>query len=206
MFMERNTEKDVSLAIGGIYETGFATLWYSDWMADRYPFTVTANGIVSNLDGVFNESVWSHNTQPAKTDSSNGADVSLIGVKTTGGILLGFTIVHTKAVDAIIQGDGSQWFHYMGPEIRINGDGATQIAVSCKENLACEAAYQSVFSAETNKYTTTWEIFVPCDVTNDVTLAVGGIFETGFTRFWNSDWSIGYYPLKVTANGIVANS
>ncbi len=216
MFMERNTVNDVSLAIGGIYETGFAYLWHSDWWADRYPFTVTANGIVSNLDGVLNERVWNHNTQPPQTttlsEGYNNASISMVGVKTTGGILLGFTVVHTKAVDAICQEDGSGWWHYMGPEVRVNGDLATQIAASCIANLACEAAYKSTYNETTGKYTTVWEMFIPCATTDsngnpiDVTLAVGGVFETGFAVLWGSDWSQNKYPFKVTANGIVANS
>ena len=210
MFMERNTLNDVSLAIGGIYETGFAYLWHSDWWADRYPFTVTANGIVSNLDGVLNERVWNHNTQPPQTttlpEGYNNASISMVGVKTTGGILLGFTVVHTKAVDAICQEDGSQWWHYMGPEVRVNGNLATQIAASCIANFACEVAYKSTYNEATGKHTTVWEMFVPCDVSQDVTLAVGGVFETGFAYLWGSDWSQNKYPFKVTASGIVANS
>lgn len=173
--------------------------------SDPLDSLMASNGIV--LDGEFDDSVWTESVRTKTyTTTANGATVSVMGVNSKCGVLLGFTITHRKPITENCQNDGTAWWHYMGPEIRLAGYG-TQIAATCWNDTAlnCKFGHKTVQNDD-GGYTTTFEILVPYytllrDASNKISLSMGGVFESGFVYLWGSgDWKVTHY---VTIDGIV---
>lgn len=202
-------------------QMGCAGSGFGGWQAliwDGNAVYVTANGVGSEnpakapaaLDGVFDDTVWTSDVL-AKSFSTdvNGAKLTMVGVNLKEGVMLGFTVVHSKSVDTVIQGNGNEWWNYMGPEFRLGGLKDSQLAVTTWNSNAIgelQFGYKTVDNGN-GTYTTTYEVFAPHHVTcssvdDNVKLAVGGVFETGFSWLFGGDNA---NPVHyVTVNGIIA--
>ncbi len=191
---------------------------FNGWQCLPSDVWVTPDGIVdtipayvadANLDGVLNDAIWTEEVlSKVYTTDANGAQISMVGVSGNYGVHLGFTIKHSKALNHVIQGNGDEWWNFMGPEIRLGGMKDTQIAVTTWNNTAinCSMGYTSVENGD-GTYTTLFEVFVPYHIFQGaghrVSVAVGGVFETGFKHLWNNnDWP-GKSTHYITPNGII---
>ncbi|MBQ7407724.1 MAG: hypothetical protein IJW13_00395 [Clostridia bacterium] len=190
----------------GIAGAGFGGWQSLVWDANNLEMTADgAVGIIQTLDGVLTEAegFTAEVLANAHTTTANGATVTLVGRTGIYGVHLGFTIVHTKGIYEACQEDGTQWWHFIGTEVRVNGLDV-QIATTPWNNHAikCYSGFTTVDNAD-GTHTTTIEmvVFPFGDPAGDVSLSVAGIFEKGFIFLYGSDgWAT---PLKVTANGIV---
>lgn len=206
------------------FQLGAAGNGFGGWQAllwDGNGRYITANGLVNanpevapaTLDGVFDDAIWTEEVKKNVISADvRGAKVSVIGVNTKAGVMLGFTVAHTRPTSEACQGDGNAWWNYMGPEFRLAGMKDYQLAVTTWNNAAQGAArfgHKTVENAgEGLPYTTTYEVFVPhnevCSggISDPVELAIGGVFENGF------DWLFGGNNANprhlVTTTGIVA--
>ncbi len=166
----------------------------------------TAAGIT--LDGEFGDSVWTQGVKDKTyTATANGAEISVMGVNTSAGVLLGVTVVHTKPVTEHCQGDGTQWWNYMGPEIRLASLNDKQICATTWNNYSqlCMFGHKTVDNGD-GRFKTTFEMLVDygelgCVSYNRIALSMAGVFESGFSMlFGANNWSVTHF---VTANGIV---
>ena len=199
-------------------ETGIAGSGFAGWQAliwDGNYLMVTTDGIAPvALDGNLDEAVWSEDVKAKElTETANGAEISIIGVRTDKGILLGFTVKHDKPVDDRCQGDGDEaWWMFMGPEIRVYGKTGDEYQTACsvhnKYKHYCFFGSTTTENGEGKRFTTTYEIFVPyyffgIDSTpEEPTICFGGVFESGWLRLFGAgSWDATH---KVTASGLVA--
>ncbi len=198
----------------GMAGAGFGG-WQSPWW-DNNDVVVTADGVKTTndsiasegvtLDGVMNEEVWTADVKAKEfTTEARNATIRLIGRTVSGGVLLAMTFEHAKNPDTACQGNGMEWWNYLGPEFRVCGNNNEQIAASTfnkSHAWRCRAGY--VTTGE-GPYTTTFEVFIPCAVAADgrVSLGVAAVVEDGFSALWGTDWGVGNYPFFVTADGIV---
>ncbi len=228
-----NPGEPVSIALGGVFENGFKWLSFGDNVL-RWTHEFTAQGVntidnlykeydVANspavLDGEFNDSVWTKTVKDntfttATSYLGTGVDFSVMGVKADKGALLGITVIHKVAVDQRCQGNDDKafanWFYYMGPEIRLGGK-VNQICVNALGYTQwCWSGIKTVTNAD-GSYTTTFEVYIPyaplgIDASGNLELALGGVYETGFTTLFGSVWNndaVVYNPFLVTENGLV---
>ena len=166
----------------------------------------------ANLDGVLDDAIWTEEVlAKSHTTTANGATITMVGVSSDYGIHMAFTVNHRKALTEHCQQDGTAWWHYMGPEVRLGGVAWRQIAFTAWNNTVfnCGMGYTSSTN-EDGSYTTVFEIFVPYDFIgatgNRVAVAVGGVYETGFSHLWGTaDWP-GKATHFVTPNGIVVGA
>ena len=166
----------------------------------------------ANLDGILDDAIWTEEVlAKSHTTTANGATITMVGVSSDYGIHMAFTVNHRRALTEHCKQDGTQWWHYMGPEVRLGGVAWRQIAFTAWNNTVfnCGMGYTSSTN-EDGSYTTVFEIFVPYDFIgatgNRVALAVGGVYETGFCHLWGtSDWP-GKATHFVTPNGIVVGA
>ena len=181
---------------------------------------ITEEGLVNsadfvaqaNLDGVLDDAIWTEEVlAKSHTTIANGATITMVGVSSDYGVHMAFTVNHRKALTEHCQQDGNAWWHYMGPEVRLGGVVWRQIAFGAWNNtmINCNMGYTSSTN-EDGSYTTVFEIFVPYDFIgatgNRVALAVGGVYETGFSHLWGTvDWP-GKATHFVTPNGIVVGA
>ncbi len=228
---ETNADMAVPIALGGVWQHGFQWLGgYNDNVL-RYTHTIGKNGLTATgdehkklylaevsatLDGELTDSVWTEQVK-ANTQSIviRGASISFMGVKDTNGVLLGVTVDHTTAPDARCQEVNNKtnnfWFYYMGPEFRLNNKDLQIASSTLGQAIRCNVGIKSVKHASENRWTTTFEMFVPytiidADGTADIPLALGGVFENGFDTMFGSAWgggSVANSPFTVTSNGIV---
>ena len=201
----------------GINGTGF-----NGWQPLGTDVYITPNGVSleaptyaaqANLDGILDDAIWTEEVlAKAHTATANGATVTMVGVSSDYGVHMAFTVKHAKALDQACQGDGTQWWNFMGPEVRLGGVHYQQIACGAWGNTAinCLMGYTSSTN-EDGSYTTVYEIFVPYFVFQGsghrVAVVVGGVFETGFTRLWGAyDWTSRTFDQTthyITPNGII---
>lgn len=165
----------------------------------------TAAGIT--LDGEFGDGVWTQGVKDKTfTANANGATFSVMGVNTSAGVLLGVTVVHTKPVTDSCQGDGTQWWNFMGPEFRL-ARLDKQICATPWNNYSqfCMFGHKTVDNGD-GKYKTTFEMLIDygelgCVSSNKIALSMAGVFENGFTFLFGADgWAVTHY---ITANGLV---
>ncbi len=225
---ETSADSPVSIAGGGVFEHGFYWLGGDNSSTLRFTHNIGANGLtaVSDeyktfyettdavLDGVFDEAVW---TDEVKTNTYsqivNGAKVSVMGVKAQTGVLLGVTVDHSVAPGEKCQGKENlktaEWFHFMGPEFRLNGLDKQICANVFGYAQFSNNGVKTVKNGEI--YTTSFEVYVPYSVTGtdgsvDIPLAISGVFETGYQTLFGSSWGGNPFtansPFKVTANGL----
>lgn len=195
---------------------------FSGWQAliwDRYYANITADGIAPvDLDGEFDDGLWTQSVRDSKiTTTVNGASVTTMGVKTTMGVMLGITVVHSKDkdTDVVCDTNCTSWYHYMGPEVRLFGqDGAGLQVVCSAHNLYKQFCYFGTTTKDNGdgKFTTTYEMFIPYyfyekystlgDVNGDIAIALAGVYETGWALQYGSvNWSPTHY---VTSSGLRA--
>ena len=191
---------------------------FNGWQCLPSDVWVTPSGIVdtapayvaeANLDGKLDDAIWTEEVlSKVHTTSANGATISMVGVSSKYGVHMAFTVKHSKALDQHCQQDGTQWWHYMGPEVRLGGMHGPQIAFGAWNHTAinCSMGYTSVTNGD-GTYTTVFEVFVPYYVFQGsgyrVSVAVGGVYETGFKHLWNNnDWP-GKSTHYITPNGII---
>ena len=208
----------INLSMNGNNFTGFA--WTNlFWNIEDAKF-ITEEGLVNsanfvaqaNLDGVLDDAIWTEEVlAKSHTTTANGATITMVGVSSDYGIHMAFTVNHRKALTEHCQQGGGEWWHYMGPEVRLGGVAWRQIAFGAWNNtmINCNMGYTSSTN-EDGSYTTVFEIFVPYDFIgatgNRVAVAVGGVYETGFSHLWGTaDWP-GKATHFVTPNGIVVGA
>ena len=173
--------------------------------ATPFPEVNSAYNTEFVLDGAFDDAVWTQ-TVKAKTATytANGATVTVMGVNSCYGVLLGVTVVHSRPLGEACQGDGTEWWHFQNFEFRLmNG---TQRAVSSYNDFATGCIFG--WSSEDNgngTYTTCYEILVPYymlvghDASYSYSLYMGGVYESGFV--WFAGTQVSHY---VTTEGIIA--
>ena len=201
----------------GINGTGF-----NGWQPLGRDVYITPNGVSldapvyaaqANLDGVLDDAIWTEEVlAKSHTANANGAEVTMVGVSSDYGVHMAFTVKHRKALTEHCQVDGTAWWHYMGPEVRLGGVHYNQIAFTAWNNTAinCSMGYTSSTN-EDGTYTTVFEVFVPYHVFQGsghrVAVVVGGVYETGFTRLWGSyEWTSKTFDQTthyITPNGII---
>ena len=208
----------INLSMNGNNFTGF--VWTNlFWNVEDAKF-ITEEGLVdsanfvaqANLDGILDDAIWTEEVlAKSHTTTANGATITMVGVSSDYGVHMAFTVNHRKALTEHCQQGGGEWWHYMGPEVRLGGVAWRQIAFGAWNNtmINCGMGYTSSTN-EDGSYTTVFEIFVPYDFIgatgNRVALAVGGVYETGFSHLWGtSDWP-GKATHFVTPNGIVVGA
>lgn len=178
---------------------------------------VTNEGLVAGVsfdsqivtDGILDDAAWTDDIKAkAHTATANGAEITMIGFSGDYGVHMAFTVKHTRPLLEACQDDGSAWWNYMGPEVRLGGCHDRQIAFTAWNNTAinCVMGYATAQN-EDGTYTTTFEIFVSYEFIGaggaKVAVAVGGVYESEFKHLWNdSDWG-GKATHFVTPNGIV---
>lgn len=187
--------------------------------ADGLTLTNKLGEIASNagitLDGEFNDSVWTEEvTEKTYTAFANGAEISVMGVNTSAGVLLGFTVKHNKPVNEHCQGDGTQWWNYMGPEIRLANLWGKQICATTWNNYTqlCMQGNKTVENGEgvDYRYTTTYEMLIDygeigCVSDRPIKIACAGVFENGFTTLFGGAWGDNFVNAShvITANGMI---
>ncbi len=163
---------------------------------------VDSTGIYSNqdhyvipegltLDGELNEELWTEEIKSkAFTAEAQGSRITARGFMIgNSAAVLAITVEHNKADSVSIQGDGSQWWNYSGPELRLNYQG-TQLAVTTWNKTAIgnlRFNYKTVENAEGSDYayTTTYEIYLPGASQGDCALVIGGVYDNGFSWLFN---------------------
>ena len=177
---------------------------------------VDATGIYNNLtnydapegltlDGELTEELWTEEIMgKAFTTDANGSRVTARGfISNTLGTVLAITVEHNKADSVSIQGTGTEWWNYSGPELRLNYQG-TQLAVTTWNNSAIgniRFGYKTVENEEgaAYAYTTTYEIYIAGASQGDCALVIGGVWDNGFAWLFN-----GADPaFSVTKTGLV---
>jgi len=169
-------------------------LW-NDYNYEDYA-TVSSAGIVKNLnpiktldgvviDGDLQDSVY--NEISALTTTANGASLQIKGKKMATGVLLGFTINHTKSPmeTTLVGGD---WYTYMNMEFRINNGtpmfittkGVTKWTTTDKVYGYCRSQVNT-----NGGYVSTYEIFATYEhlgvsSTDTLNVTFGGWFENGW--------------------------
>ena len=207
----------INLSMNGLGLTNFAwnpVFWDADcrYMTSEGLVRTAHFGAQAGLDGVLDDAIWTEEVlAKAHTTTANGATLTMVGVSGDYGVHMAFTVKHSKALDVACQGDGTQWWNFMGPEVRLGGTAWRQIAFGAWNNTAinCSMGYTSSANGD-GTYTTVFEVFVPYEFVgasgNRVALAVGGVFETGFRHLWgDNDWP-GKATHFVTPNGIVVGA
>ncbi len=161
------------------------------------------NGIV--LDGNFDEGAYTTNVKNNSiTANGNGANVSIIGTLTEGGVLYGVTVNHTKAPDVSTDGSNN-WYTIMGIEFQFNG-GGTQCMFLANNHIAIGHMFGYCKTVQTSSgYTSTFEIFIPYEAigvsagVDSISFTARGWFESGWCNLLNTTWAATH---KVTSNGL----
>jgi len=167
---------------------------------------ISTNGIV--LDGKLDDAAWTNEILGKSfTTTANGAQITIVGFANgKGGVMLGVTVDHNVANGTKCLGDGTAWWHYMGPELRL-GLGGMQLAATTWNNatrFATYCGYSITDNGEgaTYKYTTVFEMYMPAGYYGDVALVMAGVYESSWTLLYGSNnWSVTHY---VTTSGIRA--
>lgn len=165
------------------------------------------------LDGALNESAWTSSIlSKSFTTTANGSRITVRGfMNDAHAAVLAITVEHNKSDDTIIQNNGTAWWHYSGPELRLNLDSGNdmQIAATTWNNTGIgqiKFGYNTVDAgAESGadyRYTTTYEIYLPgpsIATANQCNLVIGGVWDNGFAWLFN-----GTNPaFRITADGLV---
>ena len=199
---------------------------FNGWLCLDTDMYITPEGLVANspvyaadvtLDGKLDDAAWTaERLAKSYTTIANGAEVTMVGFSGNYGVHLAFTIKHNRPLNEHCQGDGTQWWNYMGPEVRLGGFHYNQITCGAWNNYTqfCQFGYTNVANNGGEwAYTTVYEMFVPYYEFNGgghrTSLVVGGVFENGFTRLWGAtDWTQNnndHTTHYVTAEGIVVS-
>ena len=181
------------------YNLGFIS---EDGIVIKKPIDI-GNGIV--LDGSFDEDVY---TEAVKNNSifanANGADVTIIGTLTDGGVLYGVTVDHTLAPELSTNGS-NDWWTYMGIEFHFDTID-TQFMFLANNHTSIGRMFGYCTSVETDGgYRSTFEIFIPYESigvskgVKSLSFTASGWFENGWCWMLNNSWSPSH---TVTSNGI----
>lgn len=180
---------------------------HQDVYADRASILV-AEGIT--VDGIFDEAVWTESTKSKVwSNTVQGSRVSLIGRRIEGSntIILGVTVEHNRPINENVQGNGSEWWHYIGPEFRLNWNGDRQYASSPYLNTTISSGTTAVSACHTvtndegadYTYTTTFEFVIVYSgyKLDFCPVCIGGVWNDGFAWVWEFNWL-----LRVENDGI----
>ena len=180
---------------------------HQDVYADRASI-LTAEGIT--VDGLFNEEIWTDAVKAKVwTNVVKGSRVSFIGrrLQDTNTIVLGVTVEHNHQITEFVQGDGSAWWNYIGPEFRLNWNPDRQYASSPYLNTTISSATTAVSACNTvangegadYAYTTTYEFVVVYSgyKLDYCPVCLGGVWDEGFDWVWGFSW-----VLKVENDGL----
>ena len=161
-------------------------------------------------DGIFDEALWTAEVKGLTwTNTVQGSEVSIMGrhLALTNSYVLGITVKHNHPIDEKTQGEGNEWWNYIGPEFRINWDADKQMAVT-NWNHSVIGVAPMTFGSQTidngeeapYRYTTTFEIAIMASgyKLGDCPICLGGVWNNGFEWVWGFNWLI-----NVTDNGIV---
>ena len=173
--------------------------------------TVVKDSIV-RLDGVFDDACWTSQVRASSATNNNarGARVTVMGRIYGNAVLIGVTVDHNVDPYAVVRAgqDGTAWWHYMGPELRL-GRQNTQLAATPWNKATVGPLISGVKTNNTPdsgyNYKTTFEIYVPDwnayfeDVGGVTACAmyIGGNYENDYTDVFSGNPS--YF---LTANGM----
>ena len=182
---------------------------HQDVYADRAS-TLASLGIT--VDGEFNEEVWTNDVKAKTfTNTVKGSRISMMGrrLESTNTIIMGITVEHNHQITEFVQGDGSAWWNYIGPEFRFNWNGDRQYASSPYMNTTISNATTAVSACHTvtneagadYAYTTTFEFVVVYSgyKLDYCPVCLGGVWDDGFEWVWGFDWKY-----KIENDGIYA--
>ena len=162
------------------------------------------------INGVLDEDLWGGKVaQNSFHASANGDEITVKAVAGSFGVMIGATVVSTKAINEVCWQDGTDWWHYQNLEFRLPfGAINDQFAYSPVWNIGSIGAfaYTTVQDAESGLWTTTYEILLPYytlyrDASGYYPIAIGGVFETNYV-WLSGDNDVKY--LKVTTEGLKA--
>ncbi len=224
-----NVNDPVALRLGGVYERAFQWISYNgDWFN-----AITDQGITTDYtfaiypDGKYSDAAWTDEVLNSTVSGySNGALVTVKGVKTDKGILGGVTVLHN--VDPLYQlrdpnAASYQWWHVLGPEMKIGKTGGEYKQVYINTYGACNNCVGSVISKENEKgsdykYTSDFEFFVPYEIlgatkADEIGLVFAGNYETGWDNSiigngdeWNNNSPTWFFTEHGMANKSAALS
>ena len=111
------------------------------------------------------------------------------------------------SINENVQGDGSEWWHYIGPEFRLNWNGDRQYASSPYLNTTISSGTTAVSACHTvtndegadYTYTTTFEFVIVYSgyKLDFCPVCIGGVWNDGFAWVWEVNWL-----LRVENDGI----
>ena len=130
--------------------------------------TAVVKNSVVRLDGVFDDECWTSSVLASKQTNNNvaGARVTVMGRIYGNAILIGVTVDHNVDPLAVVRSgeNGSEWWHYMGPEFRLGREN-TQLAATPWRRATVGPLMSGVKTDNTPDngyaYKTTFEIYVP---------------------------------------------
>lgn len=192
--------------LGAIWNDYYNTAFVSrDGITIGQPIDL-GNGLV--LDGAFDESIYTENVKTNVIHATaNGADVSIMGTLTDGGVVFGVTVEHTKAPSLPTGGNGD-WYTYMNIEFHFNDDMGTQFIITTQNAASLGEMFAYCRSVQRDSgYITTFEIFVPYEAIGGISngesirFTARGWFETGWCDLLNSSWNATHI---VTGEGLSA--
>ncbi len=165
---------------GNIYGSTYGILSSTGIETQPVPGT-TIEGVC--LDGNLNDSIYSE--IKAITTTANNAQISIKGKKMNDGILVAYTIAHSKAPDEPTASP-YDWFTYTNIEIRVNGV-AYFITSRNEFTKPFETfGYSSTVRLGTNSYETTCEMFIYYE---DLMIYSDNELNVEFGGWFNSGWS-----------------
>lgn len=180
------TSGDVTLAIAGVFDGGFAPLFGMDnWTATH---TITANGLVALsgdvcVNGVLDETVWTTgNVASSPIFTRHGTTATkIIAFNDEYGVHMAFIAEHDLPVTAALKDGTPDWSFYLNYEVRLAGDIDTPIQFVALNfyRVNCVAAWQTK-TTDDGRYETTFEVFIPHTVkntnaTDPIRLYLGGV-------------------------------
>ena len=119
------------------------------------------------LDGVKEERVG---TVSEVSGTFKNLAVTLSGKKLEHGVVLYVTVHHEKDANAVLQGNGTAWFHLLNVEFRL-GRKDRQICASVWNGYTQFSAAGHHTTGEAGNYDTTFEVYVPYGIMNGVDIS-----------------------------------
>ena len=202
----------VSLGMNGVGFGGWQSLVWDNsacFYVDCDGASLSAPVKIGNtvlLDGVCDDAVWTDSVKNnAITTTANGATVTTIGKRISGGVVLATTITHTKAPNESINGQ-TNWWNYLNIEYVLNysenqfittarSEHSKGIFTSCKTELGENGVYTTVFES----YVADCE-FGATAYQKSVPVAFGGWLESAFAWLFGGNRTIATH--YITENGI----
>ncbi len=187
-----------------VCNTGFVN---SDGIIVAKPISL-ANGLT--LDGVFDESIYTESVKSNVISANgNGANVSIIGTLTDGGVVFGVTINHTKSPYVTVVNNGD-WYTFMNIEFHFNGNSGEadqfMFFANNRQKVKGNAFSYSKVTETADGYTSAIEIFIPYESIGvragieSIDFTARGWFESGWCDLLNGSWNATH---KVTGEGLI---